>query len=67
MANLQNYKQVKNRMDDMINNFLGSKILAAFTIPVLLEAPFLQYHLIYPNPGDIWFLPYDITNCRNPR
>jgi hypothetical protein len=18
----------------------------------------------YPNPGDIWFLPYDITTCR---
>ena len=50
MANLQNYKQVKIRMDDMIShNFLGSKILVTFTLSVLLEVPFLQYHWINPN------------------
>ncbi len=35
MANLQNYKKVKIRMDDMISQqFFGSKIFAMFTITV---------------------------------
>jgi len=45
MVNLQNYKQVKNRMDDMINNFLGPKILVTFTIAVLLEFPLFTVSL----------------------
>ena len=45
MANLQNDKRVKIRMDDMISqNFFGPKILVTFTVYVLLRVSiFFRY------------------------